>query len=72
MYTVDILNENFSKLTEQERNQLFVLLAQHTELFAKLFPGMPLIDHVNGTPSDINHPVIQAFESWKNNQSVLP
>lgn len=73
MYTVDSLNENFGNLTDAERQQLFGLIAQNSALFAKLFPGMPLIDHIAGTaPSDLNHPVIQAFESWKNNQATLP
>jgi hypothetical protein len=73
MYTVDSLNENFAKLTDDERQQLFGLIAQNTALFAKLFPSMPLIDHIAGTvPSNLNHPVIQAFELWKNTQATLP
>jgi flavorubredoxin len=68
MMNLQYLVEQFSQLTEDERNTMFQIMTDNKELFNKLFPNIPLLMHIldpNGAVPQIFHgDIIQAYNAW--------
>jgi hypothetical protein len=62
------IEQNALNLNKQEIDCLFNLLTDNIDILIKVMPGIPLLDYIaNGTISNSNNLIIQAYDSWKNN-----
>ena len=62
------IEQNALNLNKQEIDCLFKLLTDNIDILIKVMPGIPLLDYIaNETTTNINNPIIQAYNAWKNN-----
>jgi len=62
------IEQNALNLNKQEIECLFRLLTDNIDIFTKVMPGIPLLDHIaNRTTNTSNNPIIQAYDAWKTN-----
>lgn len=66
MYSIDSLTSNLMALSEAERNTLFQLINDHADLLNKVFPELPLINHVLNNTGNEENPLIYTYNRWKN------
>ena len=67
MQYIDIV-EQMQRLTEEEREILFDMINSYPIIFKKLLPN-ELIDQLMLNPHGSDHPLINHFQIWKNNQN---
>jgi hypothetical protein len=65
MYTIQSITQSIAGLSPSEKQELFQLLSDHSELLDKILPGMPLIGHITGQQI-LNHPLADQYNVWSN------
>jgi len=68
MYTIQSITQSIAGLSPSEKQELFQLLHEHSDLLDKLLPGMPLIGHIKGQQV-LAHPLVEQYNAWLNTKT---
>lgn len=68
MYTTRMLTQAVMQLSKSEREQLFELLTNHSQLLDRLLPGLPLILHVT-KQQRLEHDLAEQYDQWLNTKT---
>jgi hypothetical protein len=64
---IDILTQNAMELNSSEKDQLFKMLSENARILLKLVPDSALLKYIVSGYTDSTDPIIQAYNTWKNN-----
>lgn len=68
MYTIQSITQSVAGLSQSEKQELFQLLSEHSNLLDKILPGLPLIDYITGQQI-LNHPLAEQYNAWSNTKT---